>query len=94
MVKDSKILGIPVVQAISLATFIAGIISVWVHLEIQIAAINVEIINLKKNEEQHCADNRKELDALKVDIKSDTREILKKIDEIQVYLRNQSNQKP
>jgi hypothetical protein len=44
--------------------------------------------------EQHCADNRKELDALKVDIKSDTREILKKIDEIQVYLRNQSNQKP
>jgi phage host-nuclease inhibitor protein Gam len=87
MVRDSKIFGIPILQAISLATFIAGIISVWVHLEIQIAAINVEIINLKKNVEQHCADNRKELDALKIDIKSDTREILKKIDEINLYLR-------
>ena len=90
MVRDKKILGLPVTQAISLATFIAGVISVWVHLEIQIAAINVEIINLKKNVEAHCTENRKELDALKVDIKSDTREILKKIDEIQVYLRNQS----
>ncbi len=49
MVKDKKIFGLPVPQAISLATFIAGVISVWIHLEIQIAAINVEIINLKKN---------------------------------------------
>jgi len=94
MVKDKKIFGLPVPQAISLATFIAGVISVWIHLEIQIAAINVEIINLKKNMEQHCADNRKELDALKIDIKSDTREILQKIDEIQIYLRNHSYQKP
>ena len=40
-----------------------------------------------KNIEQHISDNRKEFDALKVDIKSDTREILKQINEIQVYLR-------
>ena len=89
MVRDTKIFGLPVLQAISLATFIAGIISVWVHLEIQIAAINVEIINIKKNVEAHCTENRKELDALKIDIKSDTREILKQVNEIQVYLRNQ-----
>ena len=89
MVKETKIFGFPILQAISLATFIAGIISVWVHLEIQIAAINVEIINLKKNVEQHIADNRNEIDALKIDIKSDTREILKQVNEIQVYLRNQ-----
>jgi hypothetical protein len=88
MDKDKKIFCLPFPQAISLATFIAGVISVWIHLEIQISAINVEIINLKKNVEQHCTENRKELDALKIDIKSDTREILKKIDEIQVYLRN------
>ena len=82
-----KIFGIPAVQVITLATFIMGVISVWIHLEIQIAAINVEIIYLKKNVEAHCSENRKELDALKVDIKSDTREILKKIDEINLYLR-------
>ena len=82
-----KIFGIPAVQVITLATFIMGVISVWIHLEIQIAAINVEIINLKKIVEAHCSENRKELDALKVDIKSDTREILKKIDEINLYLR-------
>lgn len=35
-------------QAISLATFIMGVISVWVHLEIQITSVNVEIVNLKK----------------------------------------------
>ena len=87
MVKSAKIFGLPILQAISLATFIMGVISVWIHLEIQIAAINVEIINLKKNVEAHCGENRKELDALKIDIKSDTREILKKIDEINLYLR-------
>jgi len=89
MTRNTKIWGIPVIQAISVATFIMGIISVWVHLEIQIAAINVEIINLKKNADAHSAENRKEIDALKIDIKSDTREILKQINEIQVYLRNQ-----
>jgi len=87
LVKSAKIFGLPILQAISLSTFIMGVISVWIHLEIQIAAINVEIINLKKNVEAHCAENRKELDALKIDIKSDTREILKKIDEINLYLR-------
>jgi phage host-nuclease inhibitor protein Gam len=87
LVKSAKIFGLPILQAISLATFIMGVISVWIHLEIQIAAINVEIINLKKNVEAHCGENRKELDALKIDIKSDTREILKKIDEINLYLR-------
>jgi len=87
LVKSAKIFGLPILQAISLSTFIMGVISVWIHLEIQIAAINVEIINLKKNVEAHCSENRKELDALKIDIKSDTREILKQINEIHVYLR-------
>ena len=36
----------------------------------------------------HSAYYRKEMDALKVDIKSDTREILKQVNEIQIYLRN------
>ena len=88
MVKDTRILGLPIPHAVSLVTFVAGVISVWVHLEIQIAAINVEIVNIKKNLDQHITDNRKEIDILKVDIKSDTREILKQINEIQIHLRN------
>ena len=85
--KEWKIFGLPFPHAISLLTFIAAIISVWVHLEIQIASLNVEIINIKKNMETYSNDYRKEMDALKVDIKSDTREILKQVNEIQIYLR-------
>ena len=86
--KEWKLFGLSFPHAISLLTFIAAIISVWVHLEIQIASVNVEIINIKKNMDTYWSDYRKEMDALKVDIKSDTREILKQVNEIQIYLRN------
>lgn len=92
MDKDQKmkptIFGIPVPQAISLLTFLVAIISIWVHVEIRLAEINVEIVNMKKDLQAHKIDNRNDFGVIRTDIKSDTREILKKIDEIQIYLRN------
>ena len=82
------ILGIPIAQAISLFTFLIAIVSIWVHMEIRIAEINVEIANMKQNLLLHKADNQNDIDLIRSDIKSDTKEILKKIDEIQIYLRN------
>jgi len=82
------IFGIPVPQAISLLTFLIAIISIWVHMEIRLAEINVEIVNMKQDLQAHKFDNRNDFGIIRTDIKSDTREILKKIDEIQIYLRN------
>ena len=88
MPTKSTILGMPIVQAISLFTFLIAIISIWVHMEIRIAQINVELTNMKQDFLLHKTDNRKDLLLIRSDIKTDTKEILKRIDEIQIYLRN------
>ena len=88
MTTKTTILGMPVAQAISLLTFLIAIISIWVHMEIRIAQINVELTNMKQDFLLHKTDNRKDLLLIRSDIKSDTKEILKRIDEIQIYLRN------
>ena len=88
MMKEWKIFGLPLPQAISLLTFLVAIISVWVHMEIRLAEVTVELTNFKQDLIFHKADNSRDLENLRTDIKSDTREILKKIDEIQIYLRN------
>ena len=84
------IFGLPLPQAISLFTFLVAIISIWVHMEIRLAEINVELSNLKQDLVFHKADNLKDFETLRYDLKSDTKEILRKIDEIEVYLRNNS----
>jgi len=84
------IFGLPLPQAISLFTFLVAIISIWVHMEIRLAEINVELSNLKQDLVFHKADNRKDLETLRSDLKSNTKEILRKIDEIEIYLRNNS----
>ena len=88
MTTKSTILGMPIAQAISLFTFLIAIISIWVHMEIRIAQINVELTNMKQDLLLHKTDNRKDLLLIRSDIKTDTKEILKRIDEIQIYLRN------
>ena len=78
----------PIAQSISLFTFLVAIISIWIHMEIRIAEINVEIANMKQDLLLHKADNQNDINLIRSDIKTDTKEILKKIDEIQIYLRN------
>jgi hypothetical protein len=86
--KEWKIFGMPMPQAISLLTFLVAIVSIWVHIEIRLAEINVELFNMKQDLILHKSDNRKDLESLRTDLKGDTKEILRKIDEIQIYLRD------
>jgi len=86
--RDLKICGIPLVQLISFLSFLVVIISIWVHMEIRLAEINVELCNMKQDILFHKADNRKDLESLRTDLKGDTKEILRKVDEIQIYLRD------
>ena len=86
--KEWKIFGLPLPQAISLFTFLVAIISIWVHMEIRLAEINVELSNLKQDMIFHKSDNSREIEILRAELKTDTKEILRKIDEIQIYLRN------
>ena len=88
MPTKTHIFGLPLPQFISLLTFLIAVISIWVHMEIRLAEINVEIINLKQDLLLHKSDNRKDLDLIRADIKSDNKEILRKIDEIQIYILN------
>ena len=78
----------PMPQAISLLTFLIAIVSIWVHIEIRLSEINVELFNMKQDLILHKSDNRKDLESLRTDLKGDTKEILRKIDEIQIYLRD------
>ena len=83
------IFGLPFPQAIGLFSFLIVLISIWVQMEIRLAEVNVEIANLKQDLSIHKVENRKDFETIRNDINSDTKEILRKIDEIQIYLRNQ-----
>jgi hypothetical protein len=84
-----EIFGIPLAQVMSFVSFLIGIITIWIHLEVRIAEIDVEIVNLKQDMNAHKADNRKDFETLHNDMNSGMREISGKIDEIQIYLRRQ-----
>jgi hypothetical protein len=88
MNSKQTLFGLPLPQAIGLFSFLTVIISIWIHLEISLAELNVEIANLKQDLLIHKSENRKDLETLQTDINTDTKEILRKIDEIQIYLRN------
>ncbi|MFH1081434.1 MAG: hypothetical protein V1766_14460 [Pseudomonadota bacterium] len=83
-----SLFGMSLPQSISLISFILALASIWLHMEIRIAEINVDLANLKQDMVQHKTDNRKDFDILRSDINGDTQEIIRKIDEIQIYLRN------
>jgi hypothetical protein len=89
MTAKTQILGLPLPHFISLFTFMIAVVSIWGHMEIRLAELNIEIINIKQDLSLHKADNRKDLDLIRSDIKSDNKEILRKIDEIQLYILNQ-----
>lgn len=80
--------GLTIPQLVSLATFILGIITIYIHLEVRIAEINVDLVNLKQDFRVHKADNRKDFEILHNDLNSGTKEILRNINEIQIYLLN------
>ena len=84
----STVAGMPMSQIISLAGFIIGFVTIWIHLEISIAEINVDLAYLKQDMLLHKSDNRKDLELLRNDNTGNTREILRRVDEIQIYLRN------
>jgi hypothetical protein len=86
--RTSSLLGLSVPQFFSLVSFLIAVISIWVHMEIRLAEINVEIINMKQDLFVHKADNRKDIEMIHADIKSDNKEILGKIDQIQLYILN------
>ena len=88
MTTKPEFFGIPLPHLISLFSFAAGVISIWIHLEIRIAGINVDLANLKQELVFHKAENRKDFEMLHNNMNTDTKEILRKIDEIQIYLRD------
>ena len=86
--RTSTLFGLPLSQGISFLSFLIAVISIWVHMEIRLAEINVEIINMKQDLFIHKSDNRKDMDLIRSDIKADNNEILGKIDQIQLYILN------
>ena len=87
MTTKHSIFGLTLTQAVRLFTLLTAIISIWVHLEISLAEVNVEIINLKQDLVNHKTDNRKDFENLQTSIPNETTEILRKVDGIEIYLR-------
>ena len=85
----TTIAGMNLSKIISLVGFVIGFVTIWVHLEICLAEINVDLSNLKQDMIIHKTDNRKDMEILRNDNTNNTREILRKVDEIQIYLRNE-----
>ncbi|MCK9422086.1 MAG: hypothetical protein M0Q38_05775 [Bacteroidales bacterium] len=56
-----------------MASFFVGLVSIWIHLEIRIAEINVDLTSLKQDMIVHKADNRKDFELNRTDIGSDTK---------------------
>jgi hypothetical protein len=80
--------GLPLPHLVSLGSFAIVVISIWIHLEIRIAEINVELANLKQDMIFHKSENRRDFEVIHSDFNTGTTEVLKRIDEIQIYLRN------
>ena len=78
-------------QAVSIAGFIIGFVTIWIHLEIRIAEVYVDLTNLKQDMIVHKTDNRKDMEILRSENNNNTKVILEKVDEIQIYLRNKKN---
>ncbi|MCX6266085.1 MAG: hypothetical protein NTW16_01825 [Bacteroidetes bacterium] len=79
--------GLTLAQFLSLFTLITGIVSIWIHLEIRIAEVNADITNLKQEMIWHKTENRRDFEIFRNDQRADTREIIRKVEEIQIYLR-------
>jgi hypothetical protein len=88
MTPRATMAGLNMSQWISFAGFVIGCVTIWIHLEISIAQVNVDLANLKQDMLLHKSDNRKDLELLQNSFNTDTKEILRKVDEIQIYLRN------
>ena len=88
MTTRSTLFGLSRSQSVSIISFLLALASVWTHMEIRIAEINVDLVNLKQNLVQHKTDNRNDFDILRNAMNDDTKEIIHKIDEIQIYLRD------
>jgi hypothetical protein len=84
--------GLNLSQTISFGTFIIGVVTIWIHLEIRIAEINVEIVNLKQDQMEFKSDTRKNLEIMRGENSSNARQILDRVDEIQIYLRNRNSE--
>jgi hypothetical protein len=91
MNQKPTIFGLPLSQAIGLFSFLVVLLSTWVHMEIRIAELNIEIVNLKQDFTMHKSDNRREMEIMHSEINTDMKEILRKVDEIQIYLRKKNN---
>jgi hypothetical protein len=80
--------GLTLTQFISVVTFVMGIITIYIHLEVRVAEINVDLANLKQDMRMHKSENQKDFETLHYDISSGNKEILRNVNEIQIYLRN------
>ena len=80
--------GLTITQFISIVSFVMGIITIYIHLEVRVAEINVDLFNLKQDLRMHKVENRKDFETLHYDISSGNKEILRNVNEIQIYLRN------
>ncbi|MGA3013541.1 MAG: hypothetical protein ABSD71_05860 [Bacteroidales bacterium] len=78
--------GLTITRILSIVSFMMGIINIYVHLEVRVAEINVNLVYIKQDLQMYKSENRKDFETLHGDISSGNKEILRNVNEILIYL--------
>jgi hypothetical protein len=93
MIKKKKtIFGIEVPLFIFLFSLALSLLSFYVHIEVCITKLDIQLAELRNDYLRHIQSNSVDFSDIKSTFEARNKEIIKKIDDIQTFLLNQSKQ--
>ena len=93
MIKKKKtIFGIEVPLFIFLFSLALSLLSFYVHIEVCITKLDIQLAELRNDYLRHIQTNSVDFSDIKSTFEARIKEIIKKIDDIQTFLLNQSKQ--
>jgi hypothetical protein len=93
MIKKNKtIFGIEVPLFIFLFSLALSLITFYVHIEVCITKLDIELAELRNDYLRHIQSNSADFSDIKATFEARNKEIIKKIDDIQTFLLTQSKQ--
>jgi hypothetical protein len=89
--KKKTIFGIEVPLFIFLFSLGLSLVTFYVHIEVCITKLDIELAELRNDYLRHIQSNSVDFSDIKATFEARNKEIIKKIDDIQTFLLNQSN---
>jgi hypothetical protein len=90
--KKKTIFGIEVPLFIFLFSLALSLVTFYVHIEVCITKLDIELAELRNDYLRHIQSNSADFSDIKATFEARNKELIKKIDDIQTFLLNQSKQ--